>query len=69
MTYSRLSNMQYFFWVLFSGHHDPRHLSNSNNTGDKSDGTSGNSDATNVINNDEEEAEHERQPKQKLIVR
>ena len=30
---------------------------------------SGNSDATNVINNDEEEAEHERQPKQKLIVR
>lgn len=51
------------------GHHDPRRLSNSNNTGDKSDGTSGNSDATNVINNDEEEAEHERQPKQKLIVR
>jgi len=50
------------------GHHDPRRLSKST-TGDKSDGTSGNSDATNVINNDEEEAEHERQPKQKLIVR
>jgi len=47
------------------GHHD---LSKSI-AGDKSDGTSGNSDATNVINNDEEEAEHERQPKQKLIVR
>lgn len=50
------------------GHHDPRRLSKST-AGDKSDGTSGNSDATNVINNDEEEAEHERQPKQKLIVR
>ena len=57
-----------FSSVLFSGHHDPRRLSKST-AGDKSDGTSGDSDATNVINNDEEEAEHERQPKQKLIVR